>query len=299
MLQGMAYTSSPFLPSVRRNAVNLVRVKGWGVRKAARYVGVAPGTISKWLARAPHGLQDGIPTLSSAPHTHPNQISREIEQLIVDERKAHGRCGQVIWETVKQRGITVSLNTVHRVLDRHGLTKKYSPWKKRHISIPRPDVVIPGDLVEIDTIHEVDARKRFYVYTLLDVASRWAYAWATQKISAGMSLLFVARAQKRIVFPFNTLQSDHGPEFSSWFTAHLNTNHRHIRVGKPNDNAHVERFNRTIQDECLRKLPRSLEAYAHALPKSLRYYNMKRMHMGIEYKTPVEKIAELFPRSWG
>ena len=279
--------------------MNLVRVKGWGVREAARYVGVAPGTISKWLARAPHSLQQGIPTLSSAPHTHQNAINKNIERMIVKERKSHGRCGQVVWETLKHKGIVVSLNTVHRVLDRHGLTKKYSLWKKRHISIPRPDVAFPGDLVEIDTIHEVHARSRFYVYTLLDVASRWAYAWVSQKLSAGMSILFVARAQRRTVFPFITLQSDHGPEFSSWFTTHLGADHRHIRVGKPNDNAHVERFNRTIQDECLKKLPPSIEAYATALPKYLRYYNMERIHMGIEYKTPVEKIAEVFPRSWG
>ena len=279
--------------------MNLVRVKGWGVREAARYVGVMPGTISKWLAKAPHDLRAGIPTLSSAPHTHPNQISRDIERMIVDERKKHGRCGQVVWETLKQRGVDVSVNTVQRVLDRHGLIKKYSPWKKRHISIPRPAVAIPGDLVEVDTIHEVSASSRFYVYTLLDVASRWAYALVTKKISAGMSLLFVARAQKRIVFPFATVQSDHGPEFSSWFTTHLDADHRHIRVGKPNDNAHIERFNRTIQDECLKKVPRSIEAYAAALPKYLRYYNMERIHMGIEYKTPMQKVDELFPRSWG
>lgn len=299
MIQGMAYTTNPFLPSVRRNAVNLVRMKGWGVREAARYIGVAPGTISKWLVRAPHNLQQGIPTLSSAPHTHPNQISREIEQMVVMERKKHGRCGQVIWETLKQRGVIVSLNTVHRVLDRYGLTRKNSPWKKRHISIPRPSVAMPGDLVEIDTIHEVILGKRFYVYTFLDVCSRWAFAWATKKISAGTSLLFVAKARKKMIFPFIMLQSDHGPEFSSWFSSHLGVAHRHIRVGKPNDNAHVERFNRTIQEECFRKLPRSLEAYARALPKYLRYYNMERMHMGLNYKTPVEKITEVFPRSWG
>ena len=281
-------------------AVNLIRLRGWGVREAARYIGVAPGTVSKWMAKAPPKGSEGIPTISSAPHTHPNQISAEIERMIVNERKKHGRCGQVIWEMLKQEGVSVGLNTVHRVLDRHGLVKKYSPWKKRHLSLPRPQPLIPGDLVEIDTIHEVpQGDRRFYVYTLLDVASRWAYAWATKKISAGVSLLFIARAQERAEFRFSTLQSDHGPEFSSWFTHHLAMDHRHIRVGKPNDNAHVERFNRTIQDECFAKLPRTCEDYAKGLPKYLRYYNTERMHMGIEYMTPVEKISRLFPRSWG
>jgi transposase InsO family protein len=281
-------------------AVNLVRIKGWGVREAARYIGISPGTLSKWIQKAPEKGSAGIPTLSSAPHTHPNAISPEIEELIVSERKKHNRCGQVIWQTLQNRNVVVSLNAVHRTLDRYGLTKKYSPWKKRHLSLPRPEALLPGALIELDTIHTVPRNGgRFYVYTMIDIASRWAHAWVTRRISAGATLIFVARAKRVALFPFLTLQSDHGPEFSSWFTEHLEMPHRHTRVGKPNDNAHIERFNRTIQDECLRDLPQNPEAYAHALPKYLRYYNMERMHMGIDYKTPNQKVAELFPRSWG
>jgi transposase InsO family protein len=294
----MAYTKNPFLPRVRMEAVNLVRLQGWGVREAARHLGVSPGTVSKWIHKAPHDGRFGIPTLSSAPHRHPNAISREIEAMIVAERKKHGRCGDVIFETLKLRGLQVSRPSVHRTLERHGLTKKWSKWKKRHASPPRPQALIPGDLIEIDTIHAVPAwGTRFYVYTLIDVASRWAYAVAAKKLSSGASLLLVSQARQRAVFPFQTIQSDHGPEFSSWFTSHLEIPHRHIRIGKPNDNAHIERFNRSIQDECLKKLPMRIEDYARALPKYIRYYNMERMHMGIGYRTPDQKVAELFPRS--
>ena len=277
--------------------VNLVRLKGWGVRQAARYIGVVPGTLSKWLAKAPPKGSMGIPTLSSAPHTHPNAISKEVERMIVTLREEHGRCGQVIWQTLQEQGVTVGLNTVHRTLDRYGLTRKYSPWKKRHASSPRPVPEKPGDLVELDTVHIMAAPyHRLYIYTLLDVCTRWAFAWATRKISAGTTLDFVARARKISPFPFQTLQSDHGPEFSSWFTNHSEIVHRHIRVGKPNDNAHIERFNRTIQDELLRKLPRAIPVYQKALPSYLRYYNTERKHMGIDYQTPMQKVAILFPR---
>ena len=299
MLRDMAYSKNPFLPRVRMEAVNLVRLKGWGVRQAARYMGIMPGTLSKWIGKAPRSGCAGIPTLSSAPHTHPNAIAKEIEQMIVREREAHGRCGQVVWETLKERGVAVGLNTVHRTLDRYGLTRKYSPWKQRHPSEPRPLPEKPGDLVELDTVHITDAPwHRLYVYTLLDVCTRWAFAWATRKISAGTTLEFVARARKASPFAFTTLQSDHGPEFSSWFTGHVALTHRHIRVGKPNDNAHIERFNRTLQDELLFKLPREIPAYQKALPPYLRYYNAERKHMGIEFQTPMQKVAILFPRSW-
>ncbi len=299
MLRGMAYSKNPFLPRVRMEAVNLVRLKGWGVRKAATRLGISPGTLSKWIAKAPAKGSAGIPTLSSAPHHHPNAISEEVEKMIVAEREKHGRCGQVIWETLKERGVVVGLNTVHRTLDRYGLTKKYSPWKERHLSTPRPTPEKPGDLVELDTIHVMDApRHRVYIYTLIDVHSRWAYAWPTRKISAGTTLEFVARAKQRSPFPFHMLQSDHSPEFSKWFTSHSGIVHRHIRVGKPNDNAHIERFNRTIQDELLWKVPTDISSYRKALPPYLQYYNAERKHMGIEFKTPMQKVAILFPRSW-
>jgi transposase InsO family protein len=294
----MAYNKNPFLPRVRMEAVNLVRLKGWGVRQVARHLTVSPGTISKWLEKAPPKGSQGIPTISSAPHTHPNQIERSTEEMIVREREAHGRCGQVIYETLKRKGVAVSLSTVHRVLDRHALTKKWSPWKKRHVSPPRPRALLPGDLVELDTIHiALPGYKRLYVYTLIDVATRWAFAWGTKKISAGKSLLFVEEAKALVRFPFTTLQSDHGPEFSSWFTMHVGSTHRHTRIRKPNDNAHVERFNRTIQDECLYRLPINAKIYQKEIPDYLHYYNTERLHMGLNYKTPVEKIAELFPRS--
>lgn len=36
---------------------------------------------------------------------------------------------------------------------------------------------------------------------------------------------FVKEAQKKAVFQFNMIQSDHGPEFGRWFVSQLNKNH--------------------------------------------------------------------------
>ena len=127
----MAYSKNPFLPRVRMSAVLLVR-KGWSVRQTARYVGVSPGTISKWVQRAPRDGREGIPTVSSRPHMSPRALDSAVERAIVEERQKTGRCGQVIHHLVQERGVKVSLSSVHRVLDRNGLTKKWSPWKRRH-----------------------------------------------------------------------------------------------------------------------------------------------------------------------
>ncbi len=217
--------------------------------------------------------------------------------MIIAERKKHNRCGQVVHQELIRQNISVSLSTVQRVLNRNKLTNAYSPWKKRHIALPRPLAIIPGDLVQMDTIHQmISQKKRIYIYTLIDVASRWAYALVSKHISAGKSLSFLESAKTEATFPFQTIQSDHGPEFSSWFTNHTELIHRHSRIRKPNDNAHVERFNRTIQEECLNRLPTNFQIYQKEIPEYLRYYNYERIHMGINYMTPVEKLNQLFPR---
>jgi transposase InsO family protein len=153
----------------------------------------------------------------------------------------------------------------------------------------------PGILVEIDTIHEI-MPSRLYVYTLLDVCSRWAYAIPSLRISTHHSLGFVERARESAPFSFSTIQSDHGSEFSKWFTKRIverGMSHRHSRIRTPNDNAHLERFNRTLQDECLRHVPYSLRSWQKEIPEYLEYYNTKRAHMGLDMKTPTEILKAI------
>jgi transposase InsO family protein len=100
----------------------------------------------------------------------------------------------------------------------------------------------------------------------------------------------VTEAQKHATFNFNMIQSDHGPEFSNWFVARISKNHRYTRIGKPNDNAHIERVNRTIQEECLDKLPNNVFKINCELKKYLRYYNYERLHLSLNLKTPNQFI---------
>ena len=51
---------------------------------------------------------------------------------------------------------------------------------------------------------------------------------------------------------------------------------------------HVERFNRTLQEEGLDHTIHTIPAFKKALSEYLPYYNTERLHMGINYQTPVE-----------
>jgi putative transposase len=135
----------------------------------------------------------------------------------------------------------------------------------------------------------IDAKKRLYVFSLLDVYSRTAYAKAYEKMSGKTSIRFVKEAEKNSPFKFKMIQSDHGPEFSSWFVSRIKKGHRFTRLGKPNDNAHIERFNRTIQEECLDHLPNDVKKINCALKKYLQYYNQERIHLSL-HTTPHQVV---------
>lgn len=281
------------MPKLRMEAVRLVKYRGWSTRQVARYTGFNQSAIVKWCRKDPTGGWRQIPTQSSRPHYHPRELKKNIVKKIINLRLKTKRTSEVVHQKLLDKGIKVSLNSVRRTIDRNGLMKKRSPWKRYHPHVDRPLPLEPGDLVQLDTIHRmIDKKKRLYVFVLLDVYSRWVYAWACERMNAATSVRFVAEAQRAASFCFDMLQSDHGPEFGQWFVSRIKKSHRYTRIGKPNDNAHVERFNRTLQEECLDTLPDNVEIINSALKKYLRYYNYERLHLGISLKAPMELIIK-------
>jgi transposase InsO family protein len=278
------------MPRLRAKAVEMVR-QGKLVSEVARYFGYSKGAVSKWCRKVPAGGVYEIPTKSSRPHHHPKEIPEDIVEKIIEYRKKYNRCSEVIHQHLLNDGIKVSLNSVRRKIDQAGLVKKRSPWKRLHLSEKRPEALKPGDLVIVDTIHlMISEKKKIYVYTLIDVYSRWSFAWATDRINAGKSVEFLQRAQIIAPFTFSCIQSDRGSEFSQHFSERIRMIHRHSRVRIPNDNSYLERFNRTLQDECLRNLETNVRIFNRTLPQYLEYYNTQRLHMGINFKTPIQLI---------
>lgn len=286
------YTLNPYLPKLRAKAVEMAR-QGQSIRQVARYFGVYPSTVSRWNKKAPVGGCYSIPTKSSRPKHHPRELREEIiERIIALRKETNRRCSEVIHQYLVNENIRVSLSSVKRTLKRGNLLRRRSPWKKYHKYKERPFAANPGDLVQLDTIHLMkDKKSRMYVYTLIDLYSRWAHAWAVKKISSGRTIEFLKKAKNRFPYQFHCLQSDWGPEFGSYFSKRAKIIHRHSRVRKPNDNAHLERFNRTLQEEFLSELPKDVDLINKYLPKYLKYYNDRRLHLGINLKTPNQILS--------
>lgn len=285
----MPYTKSENIARVRAEAVRMVR-SGSSTRAVARHFGYTQSCIVKWCKRAPaRFVKNGIlPTFSSRPKNHPRSLPQEIIAKIVAARMEHKRCSEVIHEYLRRDGVEVSLSSVKRVLGRYSLLKKRSPWKKTRKYPPLPDVEKPGDLVEFDTVHLERPGSHRYVYTALDVYSRYGFAMVTDHISCRASVVFLRRVMKKM--KMSVVQTDNGSEFSLFFTdavTRMGAMHRHIHPHSPNENGHLERFNRTMQEEAL---VMGYGLSSDGIRKFMIHYNEKRLHLSLKFKTPKEML---------
>ena len=239
-----------------------------------------------------------IPAYSSAPINHPGRIKEDVVRRILELRDRNKRCAEVIFSQLRQENIKISLSSVKRILDRNERLNKWSKWKKKHPHVERPQAIAPGALVEVDTVHYVNqlSGERKYITTVIDLYSRMSFALCSSRILPGNSLRAVLRAQEKFGFKFSTVQSDNGCEFSNWFSERLKSKgikHRHTRVRKPNDNAHIERFNRTLREECIGQhlgSRETCETINERLCKYLDYYNNERIHLGLQCRTPMQML---------
>lgn len=292
----MSYSSNPYLPNVRRQAVTLV-FGGQSVALVARRFGVHRTTIWRWC-RMPGATDNRVKLVnrSCRPHSHPRRLSSALVDKIVALRLQWKRCAAYIHALLVRDGVVVSLASVSRVLARSQMSERWygQQGKQYRRRMPRPKIAAPGSFLQLDTIHFTNWRtkQRYFVYTLIDLKTRWTYAEYSARISPQESAAFVAAAQRAAPFVFKLIQTDNGQEFSRQFETELakrGITQRRIRLGKKNDNAHIERFNRTLQDECLGRWP-AVQSISEELKKYLEFYNNIRLHSGIQYRTPAEML---------
>lgn len=315
----MSYSSNPLLPKARGDTVRLLVLEQLPVAVAARRSGINRTTLWRWKRQwdelncsvqlennnRPNRKAGSkfrlaactwrIPTRSSRPHSCKHAVTASVVERIRYYRNRYGRCAVVVHAHCKKEGTVVSLATVRRVLHRLGLLAKRK-WKRGYRPpVARPTAEQPGDLVQTDTVHLYDhaTRRRTYLYTLVDVYSRWAYTEHSSVLSQTLAAKVVQRGQVYAGFHFRMVQADNGPEFGAHFEEILKsrgTAVRHSRVRRPNDNAFVERFNRTIQEECTGSTsPVGLDLQSKVLAY-LAYYNDERVHLGIQCRTPKEML---------
>jgi len=315
----MSYSSNPLLPKARAEAVRLVVEHKMPLAVAARKSGIHRVTLWRWYKQWQKLNQHVqfvnynrpnraagvkfrltackwlIPTQSSRPHSCKHAVSSTVVDRIRYYRQRYGRCAAIVHAYCQREGTVVSLATVRRVLRRLGLTNRRK-WKRGYRPpVPRPRADKPGDLVQTDTVHLYDhaTKQRTYLYTMVDIYSRWAYVEHHTRLSQQLAAAVLRRGQAYAGFKFRMVQADNGPEYSREFENILKldgTRVRHSRVRRPNDNAFIERFNRTIQEECTGSTSSIAKELQSKVLAYLAYYNDERLHLGIQCATPLEML---------
>jgi len=159
-----------------------------------------------------------------------------------------------------------------------------------------------GHCVALDTIEKIIDGQRRYIITFEDIYTRFGFAWETTSHASLAAKDFFTLCHK--VFPFSFafmfVLTDNGSEFKKHFSEELkklHLTHYHTYPRTPKMNAHLERFNRTLQEEFVDYHISDLltpEIFNRKLAEYLLWYNTKRVHFAFKNKlSPIQFMLSL------
>lgn len=152
--------------------------------------------------------------------------------------------------------------------------------------------------IEIDTIVRFTDGIKRYVYTAIDVERRFAFAGAYTNHSSASATDFLGKLIEVAPFSITEIQTDNGSEFAHLFRdacATLHLTHYHTYPHSPKMNAHIERFNRTLSEDCIARhrsvLRDDLFQFNTLLVDWLLWYNLERPHESLGMRSPMRYIV--------
>jgi transposase InsO family protein len=282
-----------------------------GTNTTKEAFGVSRPTLYRWQKElSDHGGDvQALDPKSRAPRKRRvRQLPPNLEQAIIHWRAKHPRLGgKKLAPLLRKEGFSVSVPYIDRCvsdLKKRGTLSNHVPlsWYAKsgtHRERQQPKVKkqrrTEKQGLEIDTIvRHIDGRKR-YILTAIDVERRFAYARAYTNHSSQSARDFLLQLALIAPFAITEIQTDNGSEFAGYFDQACDTldiTHYHTYPRSPKMNAHIERFNRTVQEEFVvyhRALLRDdLVGTNQALMKWLRWYNEERPHEGLGFLSPLE-----------
>ena len=286
---------------------------------------ISKSSIYAWrkTLRQNQGRIESLNEQSKAPkHPRKSKINPVIKQFIKNYRKEHPRTGK---EKIKPEldafcqkiGIkTISEPTIGRIIkelkEKGEIPKKfkvsfYGRTGKiviRELKPKKPKLrrkgyhpEKPGDLIQIDAILKFIWGLKRYIITAICLKSEFAFAQAYSHLSSKSAADFFEKLQKVAPFPIKRVQTDNGAEFHKRFRDNLEKKgiiqfFNYPR--RPQMNAQIESFNRTIQEDFidwnLDLLASNINAFNHKLVDWLLWYNTKRVHSSLNNQSPLQYL---------
>jgi len=180
---------------------------------------------------------------------------------------------------------------------------KIKPIKRQKVLRKPKDLKpkYPGHLIALDTIEKIVNGCRRYVITFEDIYTRFSLSWATKSHASKAAEEFFKLCLKAFPYSFNFLWvlTDNGSEFKKHFAERLrelHLIHYHTYPKCPQMNTHIERFNRTIQEEFIDYFSYLLvnpDEFNRRLVDYLIFYNTERVHCAFKNKlSPVQFMVQ-------
>jgi len=285
------------------------------------------------------GLRDLPPIHKSHPMTTPPEVVAKVLALSAE----HPMWGCVrLSQQLKLQGVSVSSPTIQNLLIKHALGSRYERllkleeraskekmkltaaqvaaieranpcFRERHVESSRP-----GELLAQDTffVGHLKGVGKVWLQAVVDTFGSWGFAYLhTGKLPEHAVAVLHNEVLPRYEawgLEVKSILTDNGREFCGkeshpyeLYLALSDLTHKKTRVGRPQTNGFVERFNRTLLDEFFRKAFRekfyeSVEALQKDLDGYLKFYNTERPHQGYRNmgKRPIDTV-ERFVQSSG
>jgi len=174
--------------------------------------------------------------------------------------------------------------------------------KSRRKKLRRKDYVphLPGDLVQMDTVAIFTAGLKRYIFTAIDVRTRFTFAYAYKTNSSANGSDFIGKFLKVAPFVTRRVQTDNGSEFAKHFDDFCSKNgltHFFNYPRHPESNGFLERFNRTVQEQCVNLYIDYLDQpddFNRKLIDYLIWYNTEKPHRGIGKVPPMRYYLDNF-----
>ena len=160
------------------------------------------------------------------------------------------------------------------------------------------DLVInsPGDLIEIDVVVRFIGLMKRYIVTAIDIHSRYSFALCYTRHNSLCAKDFIKKLERIFPYKIKAIQTDNGSEFHKYFMKYLvekEITHYWNYKGQPYKQGHIEKFNRTIQEEFVDQNEMWFDRVGEFNEKMLEWilwYNTKRYHWSLNLMSPVDYL---------
>jgi transposase InsO family protein len=249
--------------------------------------------LGRWWKRYQAEDLAGLVPESRRPAQSPTQLSRRVESRIRQLRERRLSARRIAYE------LGLGHSTVQRVLLRHGLNRLTRPPRPtpRRYEKHRPGELLHLDLKYLPALR--NARNDFEFAAVDDFSREAVVAIHTEQTSA-TAAGFLEHVLSTLPYRVEAVLTDNAFAFTmrhAWHATRLTRfqqvcaahgiRHYLLRPYAPQSNGKVERFFRTINDECLHVRPLfTFAARSRAVEEFVWYYNHQRPHLSLGGMTP-------------